>query len=46
MGQLTPLTEAERERIYQGKLQGKTESEIAAELDRTVHVVHKLMWNR
>lgn len=41
MGQPTPLTEAERERIYQGKLQGKTEWEIAAELDRSVHVVHK-----
>ncbi len=41
MGPLTPLTEAERERIYQGKLQRKTESEIAAALERSVEVVHK-----
>jgi len=45
MGQPTPLTEAERERIYQGKLQGKTVAEIAADLDRSPPVVHK-WWQR
>lgn len=45
MGQPTPLTEAERERIYQGHLQGQTLPEIAAELHRSVHVVRK-WWRR
>ena len=45
MGQSTPLTEMERERLYQGRLQGKTMCAIAAELDRSVHVVRK-WWQR
>ncbi len=45
MGQPTPLTEAERERILQGKLQGKTLAEIAADLGRSSPVVHK-WWQR
>lgn len=45
MGQPVPLTEAERERIYQGRLQGKTLPEIAAELQRSVHAVRK-WWRR
>lgn len=36
---------AERQRIYQGKLEGMTLSEIAAELGRSVHVVRK-WWRR
>ncbi len=45
MGQPVPLTEAERRRIYQGRLQDKTLTEIAVELQRSVHVVRK-WWRR
>lgn len=45
MGQPIPLTAAERERIYQGRLQAKTLPEIAAELNRSVPVVRK-WWRR
>lgn len=41
----SPLTEAEREWIYQGRLQGKTLGTIATELNRSVHVVRK-WWRR
>jgi transposase len=45
MSQSEPLTEAERERIYQGLLQGKTQVEVAIELGRSIHVVRK-WWRR
>ncbi len=45
MGQSMPLTEAERERIYQARLQNKTLPEIAAELDRSVYTIRK-WWRR
>lgn len=45
MGQPQPLTETEREKIYEGKLQGKTQAEIAKVLDRSIYTVRK-WWQR
>jgi biotin operon repressor len=44
MGQPSALTEAERERIYQGRLTGKTVSVLATELGRSRAAVRK--WGR
>jgi len=44
MAQPRPLSDAERERIYQGRSQEKTIPAIALELDRSEAVVHK--WSR
>lgn len=45
MGQVQPLTKAEREQIYEGKLQGKTQADIAQELGRSIYTVRK-WWRR
>lgn len=45
MRKLKPFTEEERERIYQGRMKGKTIPEIADELDRSVYGVRK-WWRR
>jgi transposase-like protein len=45
MNSRQPFLQNERQRIYQGKLEGKTLSEIAIELGRSVHVVRK-WWRR
>ncbi len=45
MSKRVPLSEVERERIYQGKLQGKTLAELAAELDCSEMCVRK-WWRR
>lgn len=45
MPQQNPLTEVEKERIYQGKLVGKTLSELADELHHSVFCVRK-WWRR
>lgn len=45
MGQPQPLTRAEREKIYEGKLQGKSQAKIAQELNRSIYTVRK-WWRR
>jgi transposase len=45
MGQPHPLTEVERQRIYEGRVQGKTISDIAQALDRSPAVIRK-WWRR
>ena len=45
MGQVQPLTKAEREQIYEGKLQGKTQADLAQELGRSIYTVRK-WWRR
>jgi len=45
MGQPHPLTEAERQRIYEGRIQGKTIADIAQALDRSPAVIRK-WWRR
>lgn len=41
MGNRPPLTQAEKERIYWGKLEGRTLRELADEVDCTVHCARK-----
>ena len=45
MGKLVPYTEAERERIYRCRMEGKSIAETAEELGRSVHGVRK-WWRR
>ena len=41
MSPRVPLTEAEKERVYQGKLQGETLPTLAVELQRLLSCVRK-----